>query len=63
MLRVSDEWERALHAPAMAVAQPGDVAVVARADPQEQEQEQESVVTMTLPPHLAELGGYPVASP
>ena len=63
MLRVSDEWERALHAPAMAVAQPGDVAVVARTDPQEQEQEQESVVTMTLPPHLAELGGYPVASP
>jgi hypothetical protein len=69
MLKVSDEWERALHAPAMAVAQPGDVAVVARTDPQEQEREQErerereSVVTMTLPPHLAELGGYPVASP
>jgi uncharacterized RmlC-like cupin family protein len=28
MLRVSDEWERALHAPAMAVAQPGDVIVI-----------------------------------
>ena len=35
------------------------VAVVARTDPQEQE----SVVTMSLPPHLAELHDFPVASP
>src|SRR5215467_5698018 len=35
------------------------VAVVARTDPQEQE----SVVTMSLPPHLAELDDFPVASP
>ena len=34
------------------------VAVVARTDPQEQE----SVVTMTLPPHLADLNAFPVAS-
>ena len=34
------------------------VAVVARTDPQEQE----SVVTMNLPPHLAELDAFPVAS-
>ena len=34
------------------------VAVVARTDPQEQE----SVVTMSLPPHLAELDAFPVAS-
>ena len=34
------------------------VAVVARTDPQEQE----SVITMTLPPHLAELGDFPVAA-
>ena len=34
------------------------VAVVARTDPQEQE----SVVTMNLPPHLAELNAFPVAS-
>ena len=34
------------------------VAVVARTDPQEQE----SVVTMTLPPHLADLDDFPVAS-
>jgi hypothetical protein len=33
--------------------------VVVRTDPPEQQ----SVVTMTLPPHLAELGDYPVASP
>src|ERR1700744_5363767 len=35
------------------------VAVVARTDPQEQE----SVLTMTLPPHLAELHDFPVATP
>src|SRR6266581_1875770 len=35
------------------------VAVVARTDPQEQE----SVVTMSLPPHLAELDDFPIASP
>jgi uncharacterized RmlC-like cupin family protein len=34
------------------------VAVVARTDPQEQE----SVVTMKLPPHLAELDAFPIAS-
>ena len=34
------------------------VAVVARTDPAEQE----SVVTMKLPPHLAELNAFPVAS-
>ena len=34
------------------------VAVVARTDAQEQE----SVVTMNLPPHLAELDSFPVAS-
>jgi uncharacterized RmlC-like cupin family protein len=34
------------------------VAVVARTDPQEQE----SVVTMNLPPHLAELDAFPIAS-
>jgi len=34
------------------------VAVVARTDPQEQE----SVVTMNLPPHLAELNAFPIAS-
>jgi uncharacterized RmlC-like cupin family protein len=34
------------------------VAVVARTDPQEQE----SVLTMDLPPHLAGLSGFPVAS-
>src|SRR4029079_6151413 len=34
-------------------------AVVARTDPQEQE----SVVTMSLPPHLAELHDFPVATP
>jgi uncharacterized RmlC-like cupin family protein len=34
------------------------VAVVARTDPQEQE----SVVTMELPPHLADLDAFPVAS-
>ena len=28
MLRVSDEWERALHVPAMAVSGPGDVIVI-----------------------------------
>ena len=28
MLRVSDDWERALHAPASAVARPGDVIVI-----------------------------------
>src|SRR6266571_161322 len=28
MLRVSDVWERALHAPATAVARPGDVIVI-----------------------------------
>jgi uncharacterized RmlC-like cupin family protein len=35
------------------------VAVVARTDPHEQE----SVVTLGLPPHLAELNAVPVASP
>jgi uncharacterized RmlC-like cupin family protein len=35
------------------------VAVVARTDPREQE----SVVTMSLPPHLAELDDFPVATP
>jgi uncharacterized RmlC-like cupin family protein len=35
------------------------VAVVARTDPREQE----SVVTMNLPPHLAELDDFPVATP
>jgi uncharacterized RmlC-like cupin family protein len=35
------------------------VAVVARTDPQEQE----SVVTISLPPHLAELNAFPIASP
>ncbi len=35
------------------------VAVVARTDPQEQE----SVVTLNLPPHLAELNAFPIASP
>src|SRR5258705_4538346 len=35
------------------------VAVVARTDPQEQE----SVITMSLPPHLAELDDFPVSSP
>ncbi len=35
------------------------VAVVARTDPQEQE----SVVTLNLPPHLAELDSFPIASP
>jgi uncharacterized RmlC-like cupin family protein len=35
------------------------VAVVARTDPQEQE----SVTTMSLPPHLAELDDFPVATP
>jgi uncharacterized RmlC-like cupin family protein len=35
------------------------VAVVARTDPREQE----SVVTLSLPPHLADLDGIPVASP
>jgi uncharacterized RmlC-like cupin family protein len=35
------------------------VAVVARTDPHEQE----SVVTLSLPPHLAELDAFPVASP
>jgi uncharacterized RmlC-like cupin family protein len=34
------------------------VAVVARTDPQEQE----SVVTIVLPPHLAELSTFPVAA-
>jgi uncharacterized RmlC-like cupin family protein len=34
------------------------VAVVARTDPREQE----SVVTMSLPPHLADLDAFPVAS-
>jgi uncharacterized RmlC-like cupin family protein len=34
------------------------IAVVARTDPEEQE----SVVTLTLPPHLAELSAFPVAS-
>jgi uncharacterized RmlC-like cupin family protein len=32
MLRVSDVWERALHAPAMAVSKPGDVIVIHSAD-------------------------------
>ncbi|MGH3253850.1 MAG: cupin domain-containing protein [Streptosporangiaceae bacterium] len=35
------------------------IAVVARTDPQEQE----SVVTLSLPPHLAELNAFPIASP
>ncbi len=35
------------------------VAVVARTDPAEQE----SVVTLSLPPHLAELDAFPIASP
>jgi uncharacterized RmlC-like cupin family protein len=35
------------------------VAVVARTDPREQE----SVVTFSLPAHLAELNAVPVASP
>ena len=35
------------------------VAVVARTDPHEQE----SVATLSLPPHLAELNAFPVASP
>jgi uncharacterized RmlC-like cupin family protein len=35
------------------------IAVVARTDPQEQE----SVVTLSLPPHLAELNEFPIASP
>jgi uncharacterized RmlC-like cupin family protein len=35
------------------------LAVVARTDPHEQE----SVVTLSLPPHLAELNAFPVASP
>jgi uncharacterized RmlC-like cupin family protein len=35
------------------------VAVVARTDPAEQE----SVITLSLPPHLAELDAFPVASP
>jgi uncharacterized RmlC-like cupin family protein len=34
------------------------VAVVARTDPREQE----SVVTLSLPPHLADLAAFPVAS-
>jgi uncharacterized RmlC-like cupin family protein len=34
------------------------VAVVARTDPQEQE----SVVPMDLPPHLADLNAFPIAS-
>jgi uncharacterized RmlC-like cupin family protein len=34
------------------------VAVVARTDPQEQE----SVVTVSLPPHLADLEAFPVAA-
>jgi uncharacterized RmlC-like cupin family protein len=34
------------------------VAVVARTDPREQE----SVVTFSLPPHLAELNAFPIAS-
>jgi uncharacterized RmlC-like cupin family protein len=34
------------------------VAVVARTDPREQE----SVVTLSLPPHLADLDDLPVAS-
>jgi uncharacterized RmlC-like cupin family protein len=34
------------------------IAVVARTDPQEQE----SVVTLSLPPHLAELNAFPIAS-
>jgi uncharacterized RmlC-like cupin family protein len=34
------------------------IAVVARTDPEEQE----SVVTLTLPPHLAELSELPVAA-
>jgi uncharacterized RmlC-like cupin family protein len=34
------------------------IAVVARTDPQEQE----SVVTLSLPPHLAELNEFPIAS-
>src|SRR6201984_678157 len=35
------------------------VAVVARTDPREQE----SVVTLSLPPHLAGLDAFPIASP
>jgi len=35
------------------------IAVVARTDPQEQE----SVITLSLPPHLAELNAFPIASP
>ena len=35
------------------------IAVVARTDPQEQE----SVITLSLPPHLAELSAFPIASP
>ena len=34
------------------------VAVVARTDPREQE----SVVTLSLPPHLADLDAFPVAA-
>jgi len=62
MLRVSDVWERALHAPTLADAcAPGDVmtvAVVARTDPQEQE----SVITLGLPPHRSDLNAFPVAN-
>jgi hypothetical protein len=66
MLRVSDVWERALHTPGVAVAKPGEVidrsdvttvAVVARTDPQEQP----SVVTLSVPEHLAEPDDFPVA--
>jgi hypothetical protein len=69
MLRVSDVWERALHGPDPAV---GDaivirsgrrsdvmtVAVVACTDPDERE----GVITLALPPHLAELEAFPVTS-
>ena len=65
MLLVSDEWERALHAPA-AVGRETEVrhdvmtvAVVARPG----SREQESVITTTPPPHLADPGDFPVASP
>jgi len=63
MLRVSDVWERALHAPTLADAcAPGDAmtaTVVASTDPQEPE----GVITLSLPPHLSDLNAFPVANP
>ena len=61
MLKVSDVRERTLHAPAHLAVNRSDVttiAVVARTDPREQA----SVVTLSLPPHLASLDAFPVAA-